>query len=512
MKVVFANNRVRIPLNKDYDRYAIKAGSRWPWTFLVPKNKRIKCRPPFPLFMGYAAGFLKKHGYEIGILDGVPVDMPEEEFIERLKEEKPDIIVIETVTHSIEHDLKFYTEVKSIIKGVRLILVGTHATTFPVEIMKDNDVVDYIILGEYDVPLLKLLEAISGKYSLENIKALAYRKSNGGISINWEREYLEDLDELPFIPYELFPYKGAEKPFTAYYYDGAITYSPAAMLMSSRGCPYWCDFCLWTQVFYGNRKYRTFSPKRIIDEVEYLVKNYGIKEVYFDDDDILINKEHIWGIIRELKERKLGIKWSCMGDAMNADEELIKAMAESGCIYFKFGIESGDPRVLKEIGKPLNLEKALKVANWLKKYGIYAHATFMLGLSGETRESMENTMKIANRIWFDYAQLSIATPFPGTRFYNKLVEKGKLRARNWSDFDGTTTAVVETEDLKPQEIEEFRRRMLMSMIFHKIINPLWILRFLRRWILLWRYQGPETALSPIFALINQIKLKFFKQH
>jgi len=296
----------------------------------------------------------------------------------------------------------------------------------------------------------------------------------------------------------LFPCN--EEPDLSIYGDGICTYKPAVTLHSSRGCPFRCDFCLWNQVMYDNHKYRMFSPKRVVDEMEYVIKNYGAKEIYFDDDDFTINKKHVLDICKGIKERRQNIKWSCMGDALCTDEEMIKAIADAGCIFMKFGVESGNKKILRNIEKPLKPEKAIEISKLCRKYGIRTHATFSFGLDGDTVETMTDTLKLANKIKFDSAQASITTPFPGTRYYIKLIERGELKQVDWNKFDGTRSCTFNTTNLTAEEIEGFRKKAIKSMIFHKIIDPIWIVRYIKRNFILLKNQGWKTVLAPIKAL------------
>jgi len=243
-----------------------------------------------------------------------------------------------------------------------------------------------------------------------------------------------------------------------------------------------------------------FSPERVVDEMEHVIKHYGAKEIYFDDDDFCVNKKHVLGICQEIKNRNLNIKWSCMGDAMSTDEEMIKAMAGAGCIFMKFGVESGNKEILKNIGKPLDPERAILISKLCRKYNIRTHATFSFGLEGETLETMKETLRLANKIKFDYAQVSITTPFPGTRYYEKLIRKGFLKHVDWNKFDGTNSCVFNTASLTAEEIETFRKKAIISMVAHKLIDPFWVYRYLQRNILLVRLRGLEATLAPVRAM------------
>lgn len=498
MKVLLANPAVRTSISKNKERCFIKAGSRWPWSYIKKKKEKNKCCF-FPFFLAYAANILRNAGHDVEVIDGVAMDMHEADFLCKVEEIDPDLIVIETTTHAINHDLALCRKLKMMLSNVKILLCGAHATVFAYNLLQKNNCIDFVAIGEYEFTLLKLVERI--KEGSENllIEGLGY-KINNEIWISDKKGFIEDINSLPYPAFDMFP--SNDEPNLSIYGDGICTYWPAVTLHSSRGCPFRCDFCMWNQIIYNNGPYRMFDPKRVVDEMEYVIEKYGAKEIYFDDDDFCINKKHVLDICEEIKNRNLKIKWSCMGDAIVVDEEMIRVMAGSGCIYMKFGVESGNRQILKNIGKPLNPENSVLVAHWGRKYGIMSHATFSFGLDGETLETMVDTLKLANRIKFDTAQVSITTPFPGTRYYKKLVEKGFIKEHKWDSFDGTMTCAFNTDELTAEEIEAFRKKAIKSMILHKVIDPIWFGRFLKRNYLLSKNYGMRSVLEPIKALLD----------
>lgn len=505
MKVLLANPATRVSLNEKYERFFIKAGSRWPWSTIKRKSEK-NSNIFFPFFLAYSANILKQMGQDVYVIDGVAMDMQKDEFLHRTGKIAPEAVVIETTTHAINHDVRLVQKIKNILPSVKIILAGPHVTVFAKEILQDNDFIDFITMGEYEFTLAELIERLASKSNRYKIDGLAYRNKNE-IWVSERKGFIEDIDMLPYPAFELFPCN--EEPNLSIYRDGICAYRPAVTLHSSRGCPFRCDFCLWTQVMYGNHKYRMFSPKRVVDEMEYVIKNYGAREIYFDDDDFCIDKRHVLDICRQIRDRKLRIKWSCMGDATCIDEEMIMAMSEAGCIFMKFGVESGNERILKNIGKPLRPKRAIEISKICRKYGIWTHATFSFGLDGEMMETMKDTLRLANKIKFDYAQASITTPFPGTRYYEKLVERGQLKQVEWDKFDGTSSCVFDTEYLSSSEIEMFRKKAIRSMILHKLIDPWWIIRNMKRNFILLKNYGLRTVLVPFKALYYTFIIKRF---
>lgn len=498
IKVLLANPSVRESIDKKKERYFIKAGSRWPWSYIKNKNGKNTCCF-FPFFLAYAAGVLRENQHHVMIIDGVAMDLSEDEFCSKVVKYAPDLLVIEIATHAVCHDIALCVRLKTILPKMKILFCGAHATVFARQILEENECIDFIALGEYEYTVSALADRLADQKNDFRIDGLAYRQGQD-IRVSEKKGFVGDLNMLPSPAFDLFPCN--DQPDLSIYRDGITTFKPAVTLHSSRGCPFQCDFCMWNQVMYGNGPYRVFSPKRVVDEMEHVIDNYAAKEIYFDDDDFCVDKKHVLGICEEIKRRGLKIKWSCMGDAIACDEDMIREMAYAGCIFMKFGVESGSRDILKNIGKPLNPEKAVEIARLCRKYGIMTHATFSFGLDGESRLTMRQTLRLANRIKFDTAQVSITTPFPGTRYYEKLERKGLLKRMAWDSFDGTMTCAFETPTLSSSEVEAFRKKAIRSIVLHKILDPVWLNNFLKRNYLLLKNHGVKTVLEPIFALFG----------
>ena len=452
----------------EWERFFLRAGSRWP--FSVVKKKSVPPEyVPFPFFLAYAAALMEKDQHTVFVLDSVALNQTREDFIEAVKEIRPDIILFETSTPTIEEDMRLVRDMKEAVVA-QIVLAGAHVTVFPEEVMNDSPV-DYILMGEYELTFRDLVRKIDSNDPIEDIKGLVYRKGNQ-IHINHDRKLIDPLDQLPRPAFNLFP--SNQKSDLRYYWDGFCQYKPAVQLHSSRGCPFRCNFCLWNQVIYGNGRYRTFSPKRVVDEMEYAVKHFKAREIYFDDDSFTIDKNHVLGICNEIKKRNLSVKWSCMADAIGTDSEMIHAMAENGCIGMKFGVESAEGEILKTIGKPLNYDKLIELVKTCVQKRIKTHATFTFGLSGENRETMRKTLRFAQSLDVDSVQFSITTPFPGTRYYNELKEKGMLKAEKWQDYDGAGRSVVKYSGLTSEEVENFCKRASSRWLRHKLADARWV--------------------------------------
>jgi radical SAM superfamily enzyme YgiQ (UPF0313 family) len=240
---------------------------------------------------------------------------------------------------------------------------------------------------------------------------------------------------------------------------------------------------------YRDGKYRTFSPERVVAEMEEAVRRHGAREIYFDDDDFTVNKKHVLGICREIVQRGLRIPWSCMGDAVVPDETMLDAMADAGCVGMKFGVESAAPKILERLGKPVNLDRVRKVASWCSRRKIKTHATITFGLWEETRESMETSFAFVKDLDVDSVQFSITSPFPGTRYFEEMQKVNRLKTLDWEKYDGSRSAVVEFPHLTLEEIQAYCEKAPSRWLRAKIRNPGWLVRQVQYVLRLLKGQG-----------------------
>lgn len=490
MRVVIVNAPCRIPLENGLEKYFIRAGSRWPFSVIKPREQALCDYLPFPFYMAYAAALLEHNGFETTALDAIALNWDEDRTLREIAACEPDAVVIESTTPTFDRDVLFLRRLKQDI-GCQIIMTGAHVTAFPRESLEKSGDIDFILLGEYEFALLQLCRALRDKPELPDLQGMTGIgcRRNGEIHVDTSKSVIDNLDELPFPAWEQFPAEG--RACWDFYWDNICQLKPAAQMHASRGCPFRCNFCVWNAVVYNQRRVRTFSPARICDEMEELVREHGVREIYFDDDNFTAGKQHVLDLCAEIKRRNLDriVKWSVMGDVMVCDEPMLEAMADAGCIAMKFGVESGDETILKNIRKPVKLDKALRMAARAARLGIKTHATFSVGLLGETRESMQKTLDFAKAIDVDTIQISITTPFPGTAFYEQARERGLLTSTEWHDFDGQNTSVVRYEHLSNEDIRAFAASFATRWLRHKITRPAWVWRQVKMAFRILRFQG-----------------------
>jgi radical SAM superfamily enzyme YgiQ (UPF0313 family) len=480
MKIILANPLFKNPIDKTLERYYIRSGSRWPHSGIKRKGT-LPHYLPFPFSLAYAAGLLRNNGFDVVVIDAIALDIGEDDFVDMLKSERPDLVLFEATTPTIEKDVLLTQKIKQNVK-TRVALCGAHATVFSRELLRSCPSIDFILRNEYEYSFLELAEHLRDKKKPHDVKGITYT-DNSTVVFNDDAPLIDPLDTLPVPARELFPTN--DKPNPAIYWDGFCQYRPAIQMHASRGCPYRCYFCMWNQIMYRCGKYRMFSATRVVDEIEDAMNKYNAREVYFDDDDFTISKQHVKDICSEIKKRELRIKWSCMGDAINLNEDILKTMAGSGCVGLKFGVESGSPRIVHTIGKPVNLARVKDVARLCARYGIKSHATFSIGLLGDDRDSIHETIQYAKELDVDTIQVSICTPYPGTEFFKRARDLNLIRTTDWEKYDGKITEVLEPQHLSWQEIEALKTKFLKEWSFTKITTPAWVMRqikYLLRWI------------------------------
>lgn len=471
MKILLANPPCIQPLADGMELAFVRAGSRWPFS-----DKKKRTQPlnyiPFPFYLSYLASLLKKDGHDVRVFDAVALNEDEAGFLDHVRKLDVDLILFETTTPTVDYDLHLAKKIRE-VSNAQLALAGAHATTFAEDILSKASMVHYVFRNEYEISFRDMTRALTEGSRLEGLKGFTMRREDGTF-LSLPPADLADLNDFMMPDREIFPCN--DKPDIGVYWDGFCQFRPAVQMHASRGCPFKCNFCLWNQVMYGEGRYRTFAVNKVVDEMEMVAGKYGAKEIYFDDDTFTGNKQHVMEISEEIIRRKLKVNWSCMGDAMVTDEEMISLMAESGCIGMKFGVESGNKRILKEIQKPVNFDRVRSVAKACARKKIKTHATFTFGLLGETRETMNETLSLAKELDVDSVQFSITTPFPGTRYFSQCDSHGTLLTKEWKQYDGSRSSVVKFSGLSHEEVEEFCKTATTKWLRAKLKNPAWIAR------------------------------------
>ncbi|MBN1552656.1 radical SAM protein [bacterium] len=454
MKVMLINS----PWVHDREQYGVKAGARW--AHVRPRRKTIPYFP-YPFAMAYAASNLMQAGIDTVLLDAVAMEISVSETLNAITQCNPDMIVLETSTPSIESDLHFASMVAKSVDA-SIVFSGPHATALPEDVLRSSEG-RAVLRGEYDITIVELAQAIDDRSSLANILGISW-KSGDAVTHNPNRSLITDLDELPYPVRKGLPMER--------YTDPACKKFPNVSIISSRGCPYRCIFCLESTVFFHTPSFRRRDPQKVVDEMIHVIDNYNAQEIYFDDSSFTASHQHARAVAQAIIDRRLSIAWSCMADA-RVDFDTLKLMKSSGCTGLKFGVETADEAIMKRINKKLDLNNVRRFAEDCKKLGLYTHGTFMFGLPGETKKSIQKTIDFAFSLDCTTSQFSVATPFPGTAFYEMAKTEGWLVTDDWNAFDGGQSPVVSYPECSRQDIieglERAKKRKILQLITHPVV-------------------------------------------
>lgn len=446
------------PWEKD-EFYGVRAGSRWPHFESIHSEYM-----PFPFFLAYSSALLKREGFEVDIVDGIAERMSELAFLDRLESFQPDCVVFEVSTISIRTDLEYARKTRERLgKEVRIIFCGLHTHMTEPEFLIEHGDIDMVMIGEYEMTLLELVTKLREGLSAAGVEGTLVRTDSGEVIKAEPRDILKDLDYLPWPDRSSLPMD--------HYLDtpGNIP-RPSVQMWASRGCPYQCVFCAWPQIMYGGHRYRYRDPVKVVDEMEYLIKEKGFRSVYFDDDTFNIGKKRILAICNEICQRKLNVPWAIMARADTMDEEMLVALKAAGMCALKYGVESADQTLVDRAGKGLDLQKVREIVKKTKDMGIFIHLTFTFGLPGETKESIDKTIELAKELDPDSLQFSIITPFPGSLLYQELEQKGHLISKNWEEYDGYSTAVIKTDTLSKEDLEGALHKARLEWDRHRFLK------------------------------------------
>ncbi|MBI2957386.1 MAG: radical SAM protein [Chloroflexi bacterium] len=426
-----------------------------------------------PLLLAYAASYVRSRGHEISFIDAEADSLTVAAFLEKAGAIKPDCAVFETSTPSFSNDVRVAEETRR-ATGCKTVFVGPHVSALPAESMRGNSL-DAVILAEYELSLAGYLEKGG-----PGTPGVCYRGEDGEPVVNPPREYLQDLDILPFPARDLLP--------NDKYFD-PILKNPFTFVLAGRGCPYRCTFCNWPQVLSG-RRYRLRSPQKVVDELQHLEEKYGFRSFLFNDDTFTAVKSHAMAICDEMMRRGIKLPWGCYSRADNTDVELLKKLREAGCFILKVGVESGDQGILDNVHKNVRVEKVAEGVSLMKKMGFHVHGTFVFGLPGETPATITKTIGFARRVCPTTVQFSTAVPYPGAELHSYLKGKGYLKTEDWNEYM-PMHPIFEYPELSAEQISGAVKRAYRGYYF----RPTYFMVGLKQ-----LFTEPRTVLSNVKKL------------
>jgi radical SAM superfamily enzyme YgiQ (UPF0313 family) len=388
--------------------------------------------PTIPLGLCYIAAVAEKEDFEVQILDLLVSRFSLKKIADKMKEFKPDIAGTGPITINYLTALRAMKVCKKF--GATTIMGGCHVSFYDREALQEAPYLDIVARGEGEYTFLDI---VKGR-DLKNVAGITYRE-NGEIIKNPDRKLIENLDELPWPARHLVPLSKYR------------AYKSGCDMMSGRGCPYNCTFCVGGKMV--GRRPRFRDIKLCVDEIEEIVYNYGFNRINIVDDLLTINHKRVFAFCDELDSRGLKIEWTAFSRVDTVTKELLTRMKETGCIFILYGVESGNQRILDLAKKRTNLEKIRKGVALSNEVGITTLSSFILGLPGETKETIRESLEFGKSLgnWYGF---HILTPYPGTEIREKANELGlKILHSNWYRYDANQ-AITETNGVSAEYINK----------------------------------------------------------
>jgi anaerobic magnesium-protoporphyrin IX monomethyl ester cyclase len=379
-----------------------------------------------PIGLGYLAACLERNGFAVTVLDLAIRRLVDDDLLRFIKKRNPVFVGITALTSYYDGMKRLSRLVKSKCPGIPLVLGGVHVSSLPRESMVECHP-DFIVIGEGEDTTVDLAAALqSGRKDLDNIDGIAYWKGDE-IHITRDRKLLDDLDSLPLPAWhKINPNKYPKSP-----HGFIMVHKQLAPILSSRGCPHACTYCASCRFWHQRIRFR--SPSKVVDEIEFLYKNYGIKEFSFWDDNLTLKRSHIEGICKEILKRRINALFSTPNGVRvdTLDEPMLKLMRQAGFYYLTFAVESGSTKVLHDNQKFTSLRKIVQTTRIARSLGFDLNSFFIFGFENETEEDAEKTIRLAKALPFDMKTFFILKPLPGSQVFEKWAKDVDLNNFDW---------------------------------------------------------------------------------
>ena len=417
--------------------------------------------------------------YTFKIIDANAEKIGWPEFIRLLDQYQPRYYVTQLTAPSLENDMYGVFLARS--RGARTIAFGTHITPIPAETMRAYPALDFALVGEPDLTLRDLIDHLEGKLDqrgeaiqklfaahdsnsnpsgneagspgLSGIAGLGWRQGDE-IHINRHRPFIQDLNDLPIPRHEALPLSKYLMPMIK---------GPFTFIVTSRGCPAGCVFCI-KHVSY-QYALRTRSPEKIMEEL-WLLKKLGVNNIHMYADLFTVDRAQVIELCQRMIDEKINMRWTANSRVDYVDEEMLSLMGQAGCWFLSWGIESGSEEILKRAHKGISLEKVERALRWSKKAGIKNWGYFIIGLPGETEATIRETIDFAKKLPLDIALFHIAAPHPGTPFFFEVVKNGWFRpGTRWEQVDMDKETVLEYPGLPAERLMYWQKRAFREWAF-----------------------------------------------
>jgi radical SAM superfamily enzyme YgiQ (UPF0313 family) len=420
---------------------------------------------------------LLKPTYSVRVIDANAERMDWKAFERLLREDRPKYYVTQLTAPTLQNDL--YGTFLAKANGAATMAFGTHITPMPKETLGRFPSLDYGLRGEPDLTLRDLIDHLEGRQfdrpepitrlferhdqtyrptPLANddfgfMKGLVWRR-DGEVVVNPDRPFIADLDDLPDPHYDMLPLTRYRMP---------LLRGPFAFVVTSRGCPAGCTYCI-KHVSYGPTM-RMRSPEKLIGEIRTLV-NLGVTNIHMYADLFTVNRDQVMGLCERLLAERLNIRWTCNSRVDFVDREMLQMMARSGCHFIAWGIESSSAAILAHARKGVDPDRARQSLTWSREAGIRNWGYFIIGLPGETVETIKDTIAFSKRLPLDIALFHVAAPYPGTPFFDEVVRNRWFRPdTRWEEIDMDQSTVLDYPGLSAEQLVYWQKRAFREWAF-----------------------------------------------
>ena len=438
------------------------------------------------LGIGYIAAVLEQNNYDVDVLDSSALELSYDEIGEEMLKRNPDIVSISALTPTIGAALDAADKIKNVKPDTIVVLGGYHPTFEYENLLKEEESIDVIVRGEGEYTMLELVQKIESGGDLKDVQGLAFiddTSEDKTIIVTPDRPPIQDLDELPFPAFHLFP---MEK------YKILNITTNVATIITTRGCPMQCSFC--SSAALHGKHLRRRSYENVVDEIEMRLQEQNIDTIAFMDDTFTLDVKFVKNFCEEIKRRGLKFWWGCTSRVDTLSEELLEMMKDAGCITIFMGVESADQQMLDKMNKNITVRKTMNAFKLARKVGIRTIASCVIGMPEDTRKKIKKTIDFVSSLKPNYALFSLATPYPGTRFYKETFEKNLIKIRDWSKYT-LINPILETIDCSKDDLRSIQKKAFIKFY----IRPGYLISQTR--------QDGMVLVKTIFGVIRQMVSK-----
>ena len=409
-----------------------------------------------PLGLAYMAAVLEQNNFEVKIIDCPVSGIDHEKLKTELSSFQPTIVGIGCMTPIVESALKSAHSAKEVCPNAKVVMGGPHATFADKQILTDEKDVDLVVRGEGEETILELAKQPPELKKISEIKGITFRHNNQIIR-SPDRPFIQNLDALPLPAYKYVPIEKYR-----------ITGMKLLPIISSRGCPFQCSFCVASQMF--GAKFRARSAKNVLDELQWLKDDYGAEGIAFQDDTLTFDRKRAIEICDGMIERKLNLHWGCGTRADVVTKEVLTRMSKAGCDEICFGVESGCQRIRDSLKKRVTTEQCENAIKWAKEAGIFVTVSVIIGYPGETKDTLQESFNFIEKSEPDDVWLCHATPYLGTELRALVESHGWKMSQDWKLYN-TMNPIFEDPLLPAKDIAEMRKNF-----YNKFYNSRYIVR------------------------------------